>query len=154
MQANIRKMRAWSHFFLSVQTLAEPCHWGKNQSQLKEVRQGVNPKFLKMSRGLLCVELCPSKIIHWGRNPGTSDCDHIWRQGHFRGDWVKMRSSGWSLNKRPMSLQKGELWTQKHMLWEDHVCPPHQYLHLGFKPPQLWENKFLLFKTPSLQYLF
>lgn len=97
-QANSRKMRVWSHFFLSVQTLAEPRHRGENQSQLKEIGQGVNQTFLKMSRGLLHVELCPSKIIRWGLNPSTSDCDRIWRQGHFRGDRVKTRSSGWVLN--------------------------------------------------------
>ena len=97
-QANSRKMRVWSHFFLSVQTLAEPRHRGENQSQFKEIEQGVNQTFLKMSRVLLCVELCPSKILHWGLNPSTSDCDRIWRQVHFRGDRVKTRSSGWALN--------------------------------------------------------
>ena len=62
-QANNRKMIVWSHFFLSVQTLAEPHHRGENQSQFKEIRQGENQTFLKTSRGLLCVELCPSKIV-------------------------------------------------------------------------------------------
>lgn len=57
------------------------------------------------------VELYPPRLLNSSvgvLTPSTSECDHIWRQGFYRGNQVKMRSLTWALIQYdPCPYKKG-----------------------------------------------
>lgn len=45
----------------------------------------------------------------------TSECDHLWRQGLYRGNQIKMKSLGEALLQQAWSTDKTRIWTQAYI---------------------------------------
>ena len=76
-------------------------------------------KLIIIAHCLLSVELCPPKFIRLCTNHHTSECDLIWKHGHYRYNSVKWCLTGeeWAPNQTWLVSYKGEIWTCTHIMW-------------------------------------
>ena len=94
-------------------------------------------------------------------------CECTWRWGSLADNWVYVRSWRWRLHDgisalirdtRELALSPSHMRTQREgsHLWNRKGTVirnwPCWHLDLGLLASRLWEDKFLLFKLPSLWY--
>lgn len=102
---------------------------------------------------MIRAECVPPRFLHRRLTPSASECDYEnepIRVAPIQYDWRPCRKR----RLRHPERRQGRVCTEgDHMKDAARVARKIQTCHtwiLDFQPPALWENKFLLFKPPSL----